>query len=250
MKKLQILIIDDEQDACDLLVDCLQTCGFPYEISGMAHTVETGIQLIEQTQPDLVLLDVQLSPGTGFDILNHFDQAQFKVIFTTAHEQYAINAIRFSAIDYLLKPIDPNELNLAVSRARDKVLMDSTGLRMDVLKEIISSAGTNFSRIVLPTIDGFKVELTQDICYCQADRNYTCIFLSNGKKYVVSKTLKVYEQMLSNQGFFRTHVSFLLNLAYVKEYKRQKKGGTIFLQDDTEIPLAEGRKKEFLAMFP
>lgn len=249
MKPLRILIIDDEPEAGDLLESCLAEQGLPVELLGKAHSVKEGIKLIEMHQPDLVLLDVQMSPGSGFDILNHFENIDFKVIFTTAHEEYAINAIRFAAIDYLLKPIDPEELEAAIKRAGEKITAGEATGRMEIFKEIVGNSSDSFSRIVLPTMDGFIIEKTKDIRYCKADRNYTHFFLSDGRKLVVSRTMKVFDKMLSEQGFFRCHVSYLLNLGYVKEFKRRKKGGAIFLTDGVEIPLSESRKAAFLDIF-
>lgn len=252
---IRILIIDDEREACELLEACIEELTIQTDLLGKAHSVQEGIDLIKLQHPDLVLLDVQLSPGSGFDILNHFEAIDFEVVFTTAHEEYAINAIRFAAIDYLLKPIDPEELENAIVRAGDKMRegnqfgKEGQAGRMTVFKEIVGNSNASFSRIVLPTMDGFIIERTEDIKYCQADRNYTQFFLADGRKLVVSRTMKVFDKMLSSQGFFRSHVSYLLNLTYIKEFKRRKKGGLIILDDGTEIPLSESRKKEFLNIF-
>lgn len=258
---IRILIIDDEKEACELLETCVGELSVQVDLLGKAHTVQQGIELIELHQPDLVLLDVQMSPGSGFDILRHFEKVEFEVVFTTAYEEYAINAIRFAAIDYLLKPIDPEELERAIRRAEEKITNErkfgeggeqTNSLREDrmtVFKEIVANSANSYSRIVLPTMDGFIIERTEEIKYCQADRNYTQFYLTDGRKLVVSRTMKVFDKMLSSQGFFRSHVSYLLNLNYIKEFKRRKKGGIIILDDGTEIPLSESRKKEFLNIF-
>ncbi len=250
MKTLKVIIIDDEKEACELLESYAKSLSPEnLELLGRAHTVESGAQLIEATQPDLVFLDVKLSPGSGFDILNHFEHIDFQVIFTTAHQEYAVKAIRFAAIDFLLKPIDIHEFEAAISRAREKIATDTQNGRMEVFKEILSNSKASFSRIVLPTIDGFIIEKTDEILFCKADGNYTHFHLRNGQKMVVSKTLKTFESILRDQGFFRGHISYLINIEQIKSFKRHKKGGAIFLNDGTEIPLSESRKKEFMQIF-
>ena len=250
MKALRAIIIDDEQDACELL-EAYAASFIPETLLllGKAHSVETGIQLIEATKPDLVFLDVKLSPGSGFDILNYFVTVDFQVIFTTAHQEFAVKAIRFAAIDYLLKPIDIQEFEAAVIRAHEKITSIGQNGRMEVFKEILSNSNASFSRIVLPTMDGFLIEKTQEISFCKADGNYTHFHLRNGQKHVVPKTLKIFEAMLQDQGFFRAHISYLVNIEQIKSFRRQKKGGAIFLNDGTGIPLSERRKKEFMQIF-
>lgn len=249
MNPMRTLIIDDEPEACMLLAECLRSYDRELEVAGTAHTVADGIAAIRRLQPDLLFLDVRLSPGSGFDILNAFGEADFGVIFVTAYEEYAINAIRFSALDYLLKPIDPDQLAVAVERALQRNLNQNRKARIDVFRENIANDQHSYSRLVIPTIGGFEVIRTGDIRYCKADRNYTDFFLRDGQKLTSAKTLKMYEEILSAHGFFRAHTSYLINLAFVKSFRRQKKGGNIVLDDGAELPLSEARKKEFMLHF-
>ena len=216
---------------------------------GEAHSIETGLNAIAQYEPELVFLDVRLSPGSGFDILKQLPEIEFEVIFVTAYDSYAMQAIRFSALDYLLKPVDPEELREAVDKITTQKVEGEEQVRYEVFKDNLNARNEQYDRIVLPTLEGFVVQEVQEIIRCEADRNYTHFFLENKRKQVIPRTLKVYDEMLRELGFFRVHQSHLINLKRVKEYKRRKKGGIAILQDGTEIPVSESRKAGFVQQF-
>ncbi|MEZ4776142.1 MAG: LytTR family DNA-binding domain-containing protein [Bacteroidia bacterium] len=246
---IRALIIDDEEDARVILRSYLSMYCEMVEVVGEADGVKTGLNAIQTLKPDLVFLDVRLSPGSSFDILQQLEELNFDIIFTTAYDEYAVRAIRFSAIDYLLKPVDVDELVKAVGKAGEKKREEGRKIRYDIFKENLGILNEQFGRIVLPTMDGFVVVEVKNIVRCEADRNYTQFFFVDGKKTTIPRTMKVYEELLSNLGFFRAHQSHLINLQQVTAYKRRKKGGIAILQDHTEVPVSENRKDEFIERF-
>lgn len=200
---------------------------------------------IEQHKPDVVFLDIEMPGGDGFKLLDRFDHANFKVIFTTAHAEYALKALKFAALDYLLKPIDVIELRQAIQKlSLAKVSGVSKG-QIDILKEQVSRSSDSTSRIVLPATDGLEFYDVQSIVRCEADRAYCRFYLSNGKTILISKALKEYEELLTGRGFFRIHKSHLVNLSYIKKYVRGK-GGYIVLKDGTNLDVSIRRKDSFL----
>ncbi|MEZ4824856.1 MAG: LytTR family DNA-binding domain-containing protein [Bacteroidia bacterium] len=246
---IRAIIVDDEEDARVILRSYLSMYCDTVEVVGEANGVNTGLHAIQTLKPDLVFLDVRLSPGSSFDILHNLEDIDFDIVFTTAHDEYAVKAIRFSAIDYLLKPIDIDELIAAVSKAGGKKREESRKVRYDIFRENLNILNEQYGRIVLPTMDGFVVVEVKNIVRCEADRNYTQFFFADGKKIVIPRTLKIYDELLGNLGFFRAHQSHLINLQQVTEYKRRKKGGIAILRDQTEIPVAENRKDDFIRRF-
>lgn len=246
---LQTILIDDEEDARVILRSFLESHCPEVEIIGEADSVKSGIELIQSVSPDLVFLDVRMSPGTGFDVLEGVDEVNFQTIFVTAHDEYAVRAIRVSALDFLLKPVDLDELIAAVEKVSTEETSSTEDIRYQVIKEELAQPAGQTGRMVLPTQEGFQVVSTESIVRCEADRNYTIFWFDTGKKALIPKTLKFYEELLSPSGFFRVHQSHLVNLNYIVEYKRRKKGGIIFLKDKVELPIAESRKMNFQRMF-
>ncbi|MEL7531074.1 MAG: LytTR family DNA-binding domain-containing protein [Bacteroidota bacterium] len=247
---IRTLIIDDEADARFALRNYLQTYCEEVEILEEIATVERALAVIPQHEPDLVFLDVRLSPGSGFDILERLDATPFAVIFVTAYDEYALRAIRFSALDYLLKPIDPDELEAAVGKVRQGLNQNKAEAdpRISLFKSQLQMPQQE-GRIVLPTMEGFVVRDVKSIVRCEAERNYTHFFFVDGSKMLIPKTLKVYDELLCDLGFFRVHQSHLLNLKQIVEYKRRKKGGIAHLINGEEIPVSESRKEGFMQHF-
>ncbi|MFK7971669.1 MAG: LytR/AlgR family response regulator transcription factor [Bacteroidia bacterium] len=244
MGKLKTLIIDDEEDARITLRALLDMYCPNVEIIAEADSVESGITQITAHQPDLVFLDIRLSPGSGFDVLHALAPINFRIIFVTAYDEYAIRAIRFSALDYLTKPVDIDELEDAVKRAGEKE--EKHSLQLEVFRDTMSA---RFGRMVLPTLEGFIVIQLADLVRCEADRNYTHVYLKDGRKLTASRSLKSYDELLSPNGFHRIHQSHIVNLAEVREYKRRKKGGIALLSNGDELPVSDQRKDGFLAKF-
>lgn len=184
--------------------------------------------------------------GTGFDVLSFLKKFQFKVIFVTAHHEYAIKAIKFSAFDYILKPVNPLELKVAIKRVIND--NDNNKIKMDAFIHNLENQKKDDKKIVLKTSDSIYLIGIQDIVRCEADNNYTSFFLNNGERIVISKGLKEYDEMLSGYGFFRVHQSHLINVRCISRFDK-KEGGFIVLSDKTQIPVSQRKKQKLLEMF-
>lgn len=245
---IKAVIIDDEQHCVDRLKRLIaEHCSETIKPTGSFNTVEQGIKGIKLLQPELLFLDVQIQDKTGFDLLQRIPEKNFEIIFTTAYEKYALQAFRFSAVDYLLKPVDPADLVHAVSKLSNKRHPNEVALKVQNLLENIEQLKqyTPPKKIMVPTISGFELLPVIDIVRCQSDINYTTIFIKDRPKLVVAKTLKEFEEMLEEYNFFRVHNSHLINLAYVKSY-RKGKGGSVTMMDGLEIEVSTRRKDDFL----
>ena len=255
MKKLRTVLIDDETNARQALSSLLRLLCPDVELCGEAKNVDSGLELIKQQQPDLVFLDIQMPGKTGFDLLQALDKPDFGVIFTTAYEEYAIRAFRFSAIDYLLKPIDPDELQSAVGKYKSQ-LMSVNPQQLRILQEHIAEPRQHGlsqrtknanQRIALPTAEGIHFVQMTDIIQCESLGSYTKFHLVGSKPIVVSRLLKEYEEILDNYFFFRVHQSNIVNLEHIKRYVKGD-GGQVWLSDNTEVEVSRRRKDEFLAL--
>jgi two-component system LytT family response regulator len=243
---INAIIIDDEQHCIDRLKDLLIADHSAWvQLIGISQTVEEGIKLITSIKPDLIFLDVQIGNSTGFELLKRLSDRHFEIIFTTAFENYAIQAIKFSAIDYLLKPIDKDDLKTALNKLSDEISIKMTSAKLDILLHNIERKNDGLKKIIVPTVAGFEFLDVQDIIRCESDINYTTIFLKEKKKLIVAKTLKEFEEMLSDHNFFRIHNSHLINLACIKSYHKGK-GGSVILTDGTEVEVSTRRKDDFL----
>lgn len=243
---IDTIIIDDETHCTRHLSELLSTyCGPVIRIAGSASTVEEGWRIILQHQPQLVFLDIQLGEETGFDVLNRFPVIDFDIIFVTAYEKYAIRAFKFSAIDYLLKPVDPDDLRQAVGRLQQKRSKEETTKRFETLFDNLRNRPGLPRRISVPTMKGLEFLPVQEIIRCESHINYTSIFMTNGQKMTVARTLKEFEELLEEHGFFRVHNSHLINMAWIKSYHKGK-GGSVCMTDNTEIEVSTRRKDELL----
>lgn len=237
---ISIIIIDDEQKARETIMNILKRAGLDHEIIGEAETLASGFDLINQKKPDLVLLDINLPDGNGFDLLGRFEKINFRVIFITAYEEYAIKAFKFSALDYILKPFKASDLVGAVEKAREIIIGEKSELRFRTLLSNLDK----LRKIVLRTAESMHVINIKDIVRLEADCNYTIFYLANGDKHLVSRTLKDYEELLEDSGFFRTHQSHLVNLDHILRY--EKSDGGYLVMDDHSIVQISSRKKEAL----
>ncbi len=238
---IKTIIIDDELDAREILR--FQLKSFPnLNIIQEAHGVTSGVQAIRDTQPDLVFLDIDMQDGTGFDLLNQFEKPNFKVIFVTAHDDFALKAFKFNAVDYVLKPIDKSEIERAVKKAIDSTnsnFADQISGLLETVKE------KKFEKLILNTTDGIHVIQVNDIIHLNADGSYVQINMTNNEKLMVSKNLKELEEMLDETHFFRTHQSHIINLHFVKKLVKES-GGFIEMKDGSQVPLARRKKELFL----
>ena len=214
---------------------------------GEANSVETGLGAINDLKPDLVLLDIDLGVGTGFDVLESFDPIPFEVVFITAFDEYAINAFRFSAIDYLLKPVKISELRIAIERVKEKLQKPGDKMNFKVLAESMNN-GQGVQKVVIPTSSGFEVLKIEDIVRFQSARNYTEIFMADSKKVVVSKTMKKFEELFSKIGFIRIHRSHLINPDHVIRYIKSL-GGEVEMADGSILPVSPDKKALLIDRF-
>ena len=241
---LKAIIIDDIDHIRQKNMAVIQQHCPNVAIIAEANSVASGVAAIKKYLPDLVFLDVEMEDGTGFDLLQQMMPVNFKVIFITAYEEFAIKAFRFSAIDFLLKPIDPEDLVQAVAKAEESLNKEMLELQFRTLFANMQKANS-FQKIVLKTAEKVYAVDVKDIIRCEANKNYTTFFLADGQKLLLSRTLKEYESMLLSMGFFRTHQSHLINMQYFDYYIKGDEG-SIILKDKTAIPLSVRKKEEFL----
>ncbi len=242
---MRAVIIEDELNARNHLKSLLDTHCEGVEIVGEGHDVKTGYEIIHSTQPDLVFLDIRMPDGTGFDLLEMFNSIRFNVIFTTAYSEYAIEAFRFSAIHYLLKPIDPDDLVESVKKAGREAKMKNLENKIEALITNLNSGGKFSRKVVLTTNSNIYVVNSEEIVMCRSDRNYTQFILDDGREIIVAKTIKDYEDLLTEHGFFRAHRQYLINLAHVQSLEKTN-GGTIKLTGDISVPVSVRKKDQLI----
>lgn len=238
---LRTVIIDDESKARNALKNLLEKHCRPIEVVGEADCVKAGKALIESLEPDVVFLDVQMPDGTGFDLLEQLEEVNFKIIFASAFDKFAIQAFKFSAVDYLLKPVETEELVKACSRLEEGKQYSEINKKLEVLL----SNRNSFDKIALPSLEGITFVRIKEIIRCESDNNYTNIFLLNGQRIIVSKTLKEYDEMLTPFNFFRIHKSHLINIGFLQKYKKGE-GGYVVMEDGAELEVSRRRKEDFL----
>jgi two-component system LytT family response regulator len=238
---IRAVIVEDEAVAYQLLKKMIEDNLKDVEVVAYAESSKRAVDLIKVMTPDIVFLDIQMKDGSAFEVLEAFDEIDFGIIFVTSFDQYAINAIKWSALDYILKPVKPNDLKQAVAKFRKSKKIAEVDTRANALKENIKNEKKSPNKIVLPTNEEYHIVSPDEIIRCQSDNYYTNIFLSNGKKVLVSKTLKEYEQLLSDSGFIRTHNSHLINIKFIKTFVRLE-GGYIVMTDDKIIPVSRRKK--------
>lgn len=241
---IKIAVIDDEPKARETIIEITGLSPVSCQVVGQAGSVSAGFDLIMQTKPDVVLLDINLPDGTGFDLLKKIESIRFSIIFITAHEEYAIKAFKFSAIDYLLKPITAGELLQAIEKAAEAIDRKENDLKFSTLLSNLEK----IRKIVLKTAESVHIVQVKSIVRCEADVNYTSFFLENGQKLLVSRTLKEYDEMLVPGGFFRPHQSHLVNLEHVLRYDKAD-GGSLVMDDGSEVPVASRKREELMRLF-
>jgi two-component system LytT family response regulator len=238
---MKALVVDDENKSRITLIKSIEKYTSDIEIVGDAASVVEALKKIKELQPDLLFLDVQLPDGSGFDILELLPNLNFKIIFVSAYDKYAIDAFKFSAIDYLLKPVEPDLLIRAIEKSKKEDKLQSMEGKLNVLL----SNRKNIEKIALPSSNGLELVKVNEIIYCQADSNYTLFHLLDGQKILVSRSLKEYDEILSSQGFYRIHQSYLIKLSFVKKYLKGE-GGTVILENGKELDVSRRRKEGFL----
>ncbi|AWV98118.1 LytR/AlgR family response regulator transcription factor [Arcticibacterium luteifluviistationis] len=240
------VLIDDENRSIDTLKTIIENfLDEDLKILGTANSAKEGYQLILKTKPQIVFLDIEMPHQTGFDMLELFEKIDFEVIFTTGFDQYAITAIKFSALDYLLKPINIGELQLAVTKAVERFNSKSSANQIQNLLDNIKSPKDSTNKIPLPVMNGLEMVQVGQIVNCEASQDYTIITLAGGKQVLVSRSIKYFEELLTDYNFFRTHHSHLVNKEYIKKYVKGE-GGYVITESGKEIPVSRRKKPEFL----
>ncbi|CAH0192395.1 Transcriptional regulatory protein YehT [Pedobacter sp. Bi27] len=238
---MKAILIDDEISNLENLRTLLEKHCPQVSIMATAQNINDAVDIIEKYSPDLVFLDIQMGEQTGFDVLKLLPTRNFEVIFVTAYDQYGIQAVKFAALDYLLKPIDIEELINAVNKAEHKLATQIQNLQLDFLLQQLKKPETNISKIALQMQSEIRYVALSEIIRCEADNTYTRFFLSSNEKILVSKSLKEYADLLRPSGFLRTHQSHLVNPKYVKSWLKED-GGILLLTSGEKIPVSKPNK--------
>lgn len=245
---LKAIIVDDEKISRDILNDYITKYCPDVSVLAQCDSVKTGLQAIEKHHPDIVFLDVEMPKGNGFDLLEQVKDIQFETIFVTAFDNYAIQALNYSAAYYILKPVSIDELVIAVDKIKAQKQKNATGVHTKVLLENIKTKTIAQHKIVLPLQDGFEVVSLKDIVHCDAHDNFTDFHFISGQKMMICRTLKFYEELLGESGFMRVHKSHLINLDHVMKYKRGK-GGQLTMSNGAVIDVSPNKKEELMEQF-
>ncbi len=242
---IKAIIVDDELGARESLSKMLEKNCKQIEVVGKVDSMLSAFEAITNKEPDLVFLDIEMPNGNAFDLLEKFKTINFNIIFTTAYDHYAIKAIKFSAVDYVLKPIDPEELITAVKRFEDRSSEKATLDKQ--FKTLLSNIRpeNKLKKVGIPDGEGLIFINLSDIIRCDSDGNYTFFILTSGKKIIASRTLGEYEHMFADDNFFRIHRSHLINLEHVKKYIKGE-GGYVVMTDNSQVEVSRRNKTDFL----
>ena len=245
---INAVLIDDEVDNISVLQRLITTYCPEITILGTADGVETGFQLIQTHNPDLVFMDIEMTKGNAFDLLNRLKPVLFQVIFVTAFDEYAIRAFKYSAIDYLLKPVDIDELRGAVTRAAQHINGKNLNNQMSTLLDNMEAFRQGQQKMAIPTLTGLLFVAITDIIRLEAKGAYTLIFLTKGEPVMTTRNIKEYEDLLPGVLFFRIHNSYIVNIHRIDKYLKGR-GGYVIMEDGSSIEVASRRREEFLANF-
>jgi len=240
---LKAIIVDDEPYCCETIATLLEESQ-DIEIVSVCHNAADALVAIRKYSPDIVFLDVEMPKMNGFEMLEHLPQVNFEIIFTTSYDQYALKAIRFSAIDYLLKPVDEEELRTAIQKVIQRSQKPITQ-QLEILLQKIHQPSTPINKIAMPTMEGLQMIPVDSIISCESDSNYTILQLKNSKKLIVSRTLKEIEELLEEHSFVRVHRCYLANMNEVEKYVKGE-GGYLVMSDGTTIDVARNKKEVLL----
>ncbi|UZD22943.1 LytTR family DNA-binding domain-containing protein [Algoriphagus halophytocola] len=239
---MNALVIEDKAYIRKGLINLLHSVSAEIHVIGECESVKEAVIVANACKPELVFLDINLSDGTGFDFLDQTEHLDFKVIFITAYEEFALKALKIGAVDYLMKPVDPEELQIALKKVQSK----SSVQQKEQINQTKKVWYQDDSTLVLSLSDSFQVIDLSELLYCESDKGYTTFHLSNGKKHMASKPIKSYEEQLEKAHFTRPHQSFMVNLKFIDKYD---KSGTIYLKNGKQIPVSFRKKDAFLTTF-
>lgn len=248
MDNLKAILVDDEQDSRQILSNYLTKYCPNVELLDECKNIQEGLNAIGRFNPDLVFLDIEMPYGTGFDLLEQVEDITFETVFVTAYDNYAIQALNMSAAYYLLKPIDIDELVVAVDKISAEKSQNTDSFHVQVLLDNIKQENDRPKKIMLPTFEGFEIISIDQIIYCEADDNFTKFHLKEGKQLLISKTLKHFEELLPKTKFVRIHRSSLINTDYVVRYTKGK-GGYVTMENNIELEVSPKKKPQFLEAF-
>ena len=239
---MKALIIEDKAYIRKGLRSLLKTIDTGVEVIGECGSVKEGLVVTNACKPDLIFLDINLADGNAFDFLEQIETLSFKVIFITAYQEYALKALKFGAVDYILKPVDIEELEIALKKVKTTTVLN----QQQRIKAAKSVYNPDDSKLILSLQDSFQVIALNELIYCESDKGYTTFYCTGNKKYLVSKTLKEFEERLLKSHFIRPHQSFIINLNFIDKYD---KSGTIYLKNSKKIPVSSRKKGAFLTSF-
>ena len=237
-------IVDDEPYSCESLATMLERYAPEIKILDICHSATSALLSIKEQKPDILFLDIEMPHMNGFEMLEKLPEINFALIFTTSYDQYAIKAIRFSALDYLLKPIDREELLRAIQKVAGR-MKHPDPQQIEILLQKLNSPKISVNKIAIPTMEGLQMILVDSIISCQADSNYTVLLLKNKQKIIASRTLKEIEEILEDYFFARVHHSYVVNLNEVDRYIRGE-GGYLMMSDGTTVDVSRSRKQILL----
>ncbi len=244
---MKAIVVDDEASSCEALKALLEEFCTGVAVVATCQSIDEAVEAIEAHKPDAVFLDINMKGENGFDLLDRVKSIDFEIVFATAYSEYAIKAFKFSAIDYLLKPIDVDDLCGAVEKVRArKGRIESS--RYDQLLQNLKPANEQNYKLTLPSSNGLSFVKISDIIYCEANSNYTHFFLADGRKIIVCQTLKEYELLLSPHRFFRIHHAYLINLEAIQQYVAGD-GGHVIMNNDAILDVSKRRKRDFLSLY-
>lgn len=239
---MNTLIVEDKAYIRKGLLNLLKLIESDIQIIGECESVKDAVIVTNACKPDLIFLDINLTDGTAFDFLEKTENLNFKIIFITAYEEYALQALKVGAVDYLLKPVDIDELRLAIEKIKNLPVAEQRQ-QIDTVKKFWNKEN---SKLILSLQDSFQVIDLDELMFCESDKGYTSFYCSNGEKYIASKTLKEFEERLLEANFTRPHQSFMVNLKFIDKYD---KSGVIYLKDGNKIPVSSRKKDSFLTAF-
>ncbi len=243
---IRAVIVDDEKNNIENIILLLKRNNLPVLVVGIATNVDDGIAAIVELKPDLLFLDIQMPEKDGFDLLKALPHFQFEVIFVTAFDQYGIQAVKFSAIDYLLKPINPDELELSIRKVEKKLSQKKSNDQLENLMGLLNDKEAKKDhKLALASTKEIRFVNTQEIIRCESYNAYTLFYLIDGKSITVSRPIFEYEELLANYGFIRCHQSHLVNTIYIKSLIKED-SGYLLLNDETRIPISRGKKEYVL----
>jgi len=245
---LKAIIVEDEEASRETLANYVTKYCPDVELMAQADSVKTGIEAIKTYNPDIVFLDVEMPYGNGFDLLDKIDEINFATVFVTAFSNYAIKALNISASYYILKPVDIDELIMAVEKIKEEKKNNNHSFYSKILAENLQNTNKQEHKIVLPLMDGFEVIRVKDVIRIKANDNFSDFHLTDGSRKVICRTLKHYEELLSDFEFLRVHKSHLVNLQYIKRYIKGK-GGQLIMTDNSEVEVSQNKKKQLLERF-